>query len=275
MTVIEELHETFKAQQQTIDTLTMKLDQANARIAELEEQLHKDSHNSSKPPSSDGFDKPSPKSQRKKSGKKAGGQTGHKGHHMKLSKPDRIEADYPQHCADCPHTKGEIAIADDRRSAVVTVDSEILWVGIISDGGEISVMNAELLPTSLAVPNQTDNSIYRKLAVHLSNTRDATISVACVSLKQGETKPAWLPSVKAIFEWTPQTIAGDVNSDGKFSIANLVSLQKWLLTVPDSELKNWKSADFCEDNKLDVCDFTLMKRSLIQDSITAFYDIAE
>lgn len=58
MTVIEELLETFKAQQQTIDTLTMKLDQANARIAELEEQLHKDSHNSSKPPSSDGFDKP-------------------------------------------------------------------------------------------------------------------------------------------------------------------------------------------------------------------------
>lgn len=58
MTAIEELLETFKAQQQTIDTLTMKLDQANARIAELEEQLHKDSHNSSKPPSSDGFDKP-------------------------------------------------------------------------------------------------------------------------------------------------------------------------------------------------------------------------
>ena len=53
MTVIEELLETFKAQQQTIDTLTRDLEKANARIAELEEQLHKDSHNSSKPPSSD------------------------------------------------------------------------------------------------------------------------------------------------------------------------------------------------------------------------------
>lgn len=41
MTAIEELLEIFKAQQQTIDTLTMKLDQANARIAELEEQLHR------------------------------------------------------------------------------------------------------------------------------------------------------------------------------------------------------------------------------------------
>ena len=70
MTVIEELLEIFKAQQQTIDTLTMKLDQANARIAELEEQLHKDSHNSSKPPSSDGFDKPSPKASVKRAVKK-------------------------------------------------------------------------------------------------------------------------------------------------------------------------------------------------------------
>ena len=70
MTAIEELLETFKAQQQTIDTLTIKLDQANARIAELEEQLHKDSHNSSKPPSSDGFDKPAQKASVKRAVKK-------------------------------------------------------------------------------------------------------------------------------------------------------------------------------------------------------------
>lgn len=103
MAIIEELLEAFKAQQQIIDTLTIKLEKANARIAELEEQLHKNSHNSSKPPSTDGYEKPSPKSQRKKSGKKAGGQTGHKGHSMTLGKPDRVEPVYPQHCANCPH----------------------------------------------------------------------------------------------------------------------------------------------------------------------------
>ena len=59
MTVIEELMATIRAQQHTIEVLTIKLeetnaklDKANARIAELEDQLHKDSHNSSKPPSS-------------------------------------------------------------------------------------------------------------------------------------------------------------------------------------------------------------------------------
>ena len=110
MTVIEELMATVRAQQHTIEVLTVKLeesnaklDKANARIAGLEEQLHKDSHNSSKPPSSDGYEKPAPKSQRKTSGKRAGGQTGHKGNHMMLGAPDRIETVYPQHCVNCPH----------------------------------------------------------------------------------------------------------------------------------------------------------------------------
>ena len=43
---------------------------------------------------------------------------------------------------------------------------------------------------------------------------------------------------------------GDVNADGAFSIADAVLLQKWLLAVPDAELKNWKAADFNADNLL-------------------------
>ena len=50
------------------------------RVAELEERLKQNSSNSSKPPSSDGFARPVPKSQRRKSGKKPGGQHKHKGH---------------------------------------------------------------------------------------------------------------------------------------------------------------------------------------------------
>lgn len=103
MPTYEELLAIIKMQQATIEELTEKLAKAEARIAELEEQLHKDSHNSSKPPSSDGYEKPAPKSLRKKSGKKAGGQKGHKGHHMALDHPDRVEKVYPKHCANCPH----------------------------------------------------------------------------------------------------------------------------------------------------------------------------
>ena len=103
MPTYEELLAIIKMQQATIEELTEKLAKAEARIAELEEQLHKDSHNSSKPPSSDGYKKPAPKSLRKKSGKKAGGQKGHKGHHMALDNPDQVERIYPKHCANCPH----------------------------------------------------------------------------------------------------------------------------------------------------------------------------
>ncbi len=70
MAANNELIEIIKIQQKTIENLTAKLEETNARIAELEEQLHKNSHNSSKLPSTDGYKKPSPKSQRKKSDKK-------------------------------------------------------------------------------------------------------------------------------------------------------------------------------------------------------------
>ncbi len=54
------------------------LEQANARIKHLEGQAAKDSHNRSKPPSSNGFKEPVRKtaSLRQKSGKKSGGQPG-------------------------------------------------------------------------------------------------------------------------------------------------------------------------------------------------------
>ena len=138
-----------------------------------------------------------------------------------------------------------------------------MWVELLSDGGKFTVMNAELLPTSLSVPNQNDNSEYRKLAVHLTNTKNTTISVACIPLKEGESKPSWLPTVKAISEWSPQTVEGDVNADGHFTVADAVLFQKWLLGDAEVKLENWQAADFCKDEKLDVFDFCIMKHELI------------
>src|SRR5215470_20323467 len=68
------------------------------RVQELEAQRAKDSHNSSKPPSSDGLRRKT-KSLRKPSGKKAGGQLGHRGQTLHLvATPDVIVEHWPQVC---------------------------------------------------------------------------------------------------------------------------------------------------------------------------------
>lgn len=56
---------------------------------------------------------------------------------------------------------------------------------------------------------------------------------------------------------------GDCNGDGSFDVSDVVLLQKWLLAVPNTHLADWKAADLCDDNRLDVFDLCMMKRLLL------------
>lgn len=87
-----------------VSTLTMKVEELSQTIKELTEKKNKNSRNSSKPPSTDGYNKPEPKSLRKPSGKKPGGQTGHDGSYLKvMAKPDETISHMPSKCEGCPH----------------------------------------------------------------------------------------------------------------------------------------------------------------------------
>jgi transposase len=68
----------------------------------LEDQIAKNSRNSGKPPSSDGMNKPAPKSLRKRHRKKSGGQVGHIGSTLKaVEKPEHVNVHRVEQCNHC------------------------------------------------------------------------------------------------------------------------------------------------------------------------------
>lgn len=95
--LIRALFALVESQKKTIETLS-------ERVKELEAQISKNSRNSSKPPSSDGFKKT--KSLRTPSDKKVGGQPGHKGSTLeRTEQPDQvIKHPCPKRCTACKAT---------------------------------------------------------------------------------------------------------------------------------------------------------------------------
>jgi len=79
----------IKIEALSLEVSNLKLENQVLRLEnqELKNRLGLNSNNSSKPPSSDGYNKPQPKSRRTKSEKKAGAQKGHGGKGLELNLP--------------------------------------------------------------------------------------------------------------------------------------------------------------------------------------------
>jgi len=81
------------ALRQRVSQLEEQVKRLEEQVRELLAKLAMNSSNSSKPPSSDGLKKPAPKSLREKTGRKVGGQHGHKGAGFSL--PDKVNSVVP------------------------------------------------------------------------------------------------------------------------------------------------------------------------------------
>ena len=95
--------ELFNAVGRQIEELAVQLEKQNEALKELQARLQKDSRNSSKPPSNDGYGKANRKESLRKSGQKQnGGQPGHKGYTLQASdKSDRLQTYTPEQCEHC------------------------------------------------------------------------------------------------------------------------------------------------------------------------------
>src|SRR6266568_2971777 len=94
------LQEQLAQREEQIAQMQQEIMLLREQVQALQEQLKKNSHNSHLPPSSDRFPR-QPKSLRKKSEKKAGGQPGHPGSTLELSETPDLVIVYPVEC--CQH----------------------------------------------------------------------------------------------------------------------------------------------------------------------------
>jgi transposase len=92
----------IRSLRQQVRDLERTVAEQAAVIQSLRDQLAKNSRNSSKPPSSDGLKKPRTRSLRQKTGRRSGGQKGHKGHTLRMvERPDHVQVHEAPICPHC------------------------------------------------------------------------------------------------------------------------------------------------------------------------------
>ena len=146
-----------------------------AQIADLTARLGKDSHNSSKPPTSDGLRKRT-RSQRQPSGKRSGGQTGHRGHTLaQVTTPDACVTHRPAQCATCQHRLDQVVGRVRETRQVYDLPS---WVRVVVTAHQVEEVDCPCcgsrsygqFPETLTAPAQY-GPVVRSTAVYLHHVQ--------------------------------------------------------------------------------------------------------
>src|SRR6266581_1255194 len=115
------LREVLTQRDEQVDQMQEQITRLSEQVKFLQDRLAKDSHNSHLPPSSDRFVR-KPKSLRKKSEKKTGGQPGHAGSTLQWSStPDEVTLHQVEQCEACQQDLRAVASCGGERRQVVDV----------------------------------------------------------------------------------------------------------------------------------------------------------
>jgi transposase len=108
--LVQGLQETVQQLRALVEQQSAEIRELKDRVKTLEKQLNQNSRNSSKPPSSDGFRKPT---NLRQSGGKKGGPKGHKGHTLHMSQtPDEVIVHTLASCPNCAAWLNTVAAQD-------------------------------------------------------------------------------------------------------------------------------------------------------------------
>lgn len=169
----EELRAAITKLESTNQALILENKGLRGTIKKLKGQLAKHSDNSSKPPSSDGYKKPSPRSQRGKSDRKPGGQPGHEGSTLRQSSdPDVVENHVELTCQHCQLSLAGISSEEDYEVRQVT-DIPLAKVTLTEHRSFVTTCpvcghrNKGRFPNGITQPAQYSSTI-KALAVYYS-----------------------------------------------------------------------------------------------------------
>lgn len=129
------------------------------KLQALEDQIGKNSHNSHRPPSSDGLNNPAPKSRREPTGKPSGGQQGHVGHRLEpVQAPDYIAVHRVAECTACHASLADVATSKVEKRQVFDLPAVRLEVtehkGEVKTCPQCGQRNAAAFPKGVTQPTQ-------------------------------------------------------------------------------------------------------------------------
>lgn len=116
---------------------------------------------------------------------------------------DEIQADAPINLLWFMHTKADIEIGKDGKTAMLYQDGKRLWVKLLNPkpNYRFTVMNAEPLPSSPNPKNQEKNTDFKKLTIKLEKIENEKLAILFVPLNKREKVSRKTPNIINLYQW--------------------------------------------------------------------------